>query len=204
MLLCKYCNIDNFWVSQYITIMVILLSPNSYWWKPIIKILDMPLRLAISDIWSILTPWGLSTLTHSLLCPTLPHLWQWAERNEQWAELLPLWPHLIQAIHSLLLCEHFRRLLWYSLRESLYFINILLLTLHFDPVPTEIVQRYCFYTKNSKERLYMWQPSYVSELLPFCNFGMALRDHLMCGINDKVIQCCLLIETTVALNKLVF
>ena len=155
MLLCKYCNIDNFWVSQCITIMVILLSPNSYWWKSIIKILNMPLRLAISDIWSILTPWGLSTLTYSLLCPTLPHLWQWAERNEQLAELWPFWPQLIQAIHSLLLCEHFRRLLWYSLRESLYFIKILLLTPHFDPVPTEIVQRYCILQKFQRETVHV-------------------------------------------------
>ena len=74
-----------------------------------------------------------------------------------------------------------------------------MMTKHYDPVPSEIVQRYKFHTR-------FRQPgetvsTYVSELRSLaehCNFGatldLMLRDRLVCGINDDAIQRRLLAE----------
>ncbi|KAK0156517.1 hypothetical protein N1851_000186 [Merluccius polli] len=77
---------------------------------------------------------------------------------------------------------------------------------HFNPKPSEIVQRYKF---DSRSR----QPSetvssYVAELRRLahdCNFGTTLeqrlRDRLVCGVNDDRIQRRLLSETDVTFEK---
>ena len=64
---------------------------------------------------------------------------------------------------------------------------------HFTPAPSEIVERFKFHTR-------FWKPgesvtAFVSELrsiAKYCNFGdtleTMLRDRIVCGINDAVIQ----------------
>ena len=80
------------------------------------------------------------------------------------------------------------------------------LTQHFDPEPSEIVQRYHFNARNWCKGETV--TTYVSELwglAQFCNFGetldIMLRDHLVCGISDKVTECHLLIETALTWKK---
>ena len=80
------------------------------------------------------------------------------------------------------------------------------MTKHYDPVPSEIVQRYKFHTR-------FRQPgetvsTYVSELRSLaehCNFGatldLMLRDRLVCGINDDAIQRRLLSEQNLTFDK---
>ena len=73
------------------------------------------------------------------------------------------------------------------------------LTEHFTPAPSEIVERYKFHTRFRKSGESV--AAFVSELrsiAKFCNFGETLetmlRDRIVCGINDAVIQCRLLSE----------
>ena len=80
------------------------------------------------------------------------------------------------------------------------------ITKHYNPVPSEIVQRYKFHTR-------FRQPgetvsTYVSELRSLavhCNFGatldLMLRDRLVCGINDDAIQRRLLSEQNLTFDK---
>ena len=77
---------------------------------------------------------------------------------------------------------------------------------HYNPVPSEIVQRYKFHTR-------VRQPSetvsaFVSELRSLaehCNFGDTLepmlRDRLVCGINDDAIQKRLLAHSDLSFTK---
>ena len=80
------------------------------------------------------------------------------------------------------------------------------MTKHYDPVPSEIVQRYKFHTRfrQSGETV----STYVSELRSLaepCNFGatldLMLRDRLVCGINDDAVQRRLLSEQNLTFDK---
>ena len=73
------------------------------------------------------------------------------------------------------------------------------LTEHFTPAPSEIVERFKFHTRFRKPGESV--TAFVSELRSIaksCNFGdtleTMLRDRIVCGINDAVIQCRLLSE----------
>ena len=81
-----------------------------------------------------------------------------------------------------------------------------LMTRHYNPVPSEIVQRYKFHMR-------FCQPmesvaTFVSELRALeehCQFGdtleLMLRDKLVCAINDKAIQKRLLSERELTFEK---
>ena len=83
---------------------------------------------------------------------------------------------------------------------------IRVMTEHHNPTPSEIVQRYKFHSR-------FRQPgesvaTFVAELrslAEFCNFGQTLddmlRDRLVCGINEAVIQRRLLAEPRLTLQK---
>ena len=78
-------------------------------------------------------------------------------------------------------------------------------TAHFDPAPLEIIEHFTFNTR-------VWKTSksiaiYVSELRTIaknCNFGETLetmlRDRLVCGVNNPIIQCRLLSEKALTLK----
>ena len=77
---------------------------------------------------------------------------------------------------------------------------------HFTPTPSEIIECFKFHAR-------FWKPGesvavFVSELhsiAKYCNPGdmleTMLRDHIVCGINDAVIQCRLLSEKELTFNK---
>ena len=90
--------------------------------------------------------------------------------------------------------------------EKEYNQLVQVLTQHFDPAPSEIVRRYHFNTHVQQKGESV--AAYVLELrglVQFCNYGdlleTMLRDCLMCGINDKSIQCRLLAETALTFKK---
>ncbi len=71
---------------------------------------------------------------------------------------------------------------------------------HFNPAPSEIVQRFKFNSRSRKPGESV--STYVAELraiAAFCNFGETLeamlRDRIVCGVNDSAIQRRLLAET---------
>ena len=70
---------------------------------------------------------------------------------------------------------------------------------HFTPAPSEIVERFKFHTRFRKPGESV--AAFVSELRSIaksCSFGdtleTMLRDRIVCGINDAIIQCRLLSE----------
>ena len=74
---------------------------------------------------------------------------------------------------------------------------------HFNPTPSEMVQRFKFHSQFSES-----VAEYVSELrslAEFCNFGTALedmlRDRIVCGISNAQIQKRLLAEKTLTFAK---
>ena len=80
------------------------------------------------------------------------------------------------------------------------------LTEHFQPTPSETVQRFKFHgrTRQPGESV----AAYVAELRAIaehCNFGASLqimlRDQIVCGINDKVVQRRLLSESALSFDK---
>ncbi|XP_030580469.1 uncharacterized protein K02A2.6-like [Archocentrus centrarchus] len=77
---------------------------------------------------------------------------------------------------------------------------------HFEPKPSEIVQRYKFDSRNRKPSETVME--YVAELRRLaqdCNYGntlqQRLRDRIVCGINDDRIQRRLLSETDLTFDK---
>ena len=79
---------------------------------------------------------------------------------------------------------------------------------HHNPTPLEIVQRYKFNSCFRKEGESIATYIYLSELLSIaqhCNFcdnlDDMLRDHLVCGVENKSIQKCLLSEVKLTLKK---
>ena len=77
---------------------------------------------------------------------------------------------------------------------------------HFNPAPSEIVQRFKFNSRMRKPGESV--ATYVAELralAEFCNFGDTLenmqRDQLVCGINDTAIQKYLLSETKLSFRQ---
>ena len=77
---------------------------------------------------------------------------------------------------------------------------------HYQLVASAIIQRFNFHTRACKSGENV--STYVSELwklLKYCNFGETLedmlRDHLVCGINDKRVQCRLLGELGLTFAK---
>ena len=80
------------------------------------------------------------------------------------------------------------------------------LTKHYSPPPSEIVQRFRFHTRVRKPGESV--ATFVAELRglsEFCNFDNSLekmlRDRLVCGINDPAIQKRLLAEPDLTFNK---
>ena len=77
---------------------------------------------------------------------------------------------------------------------------------HYQPVPSVIVQRFNFHTRACKsgESVSMYV-SVLWKLLEYCNFGDTLedmlRDHLVCGMNDKRVQRRLLAEPGLTFAK---
>ena len=80
------------------------------------------------------------------------------------------------------------------------------LTEHFQPTPSETVQRFKFHgrTRQPGESV----AAYVAELRAIaehCNFGASLqamlRDQIVCGIKDKVVQRRLLSESALSFHK---
>ena len=80
------------------------------------------------------------------------------------------------------------------------------LTKHYSPRPSEIVQRYKFHSRFRKPgesvSVFLLELRAMSE---FCNFGatldMMLRDRLVCGVNDDHIQKRLLSEANLTLQR---
>ena len=77
---------------------------------------------------------------------------------------------------------------------------------HYNPTPSEIVQRYKFNSCFRKESESI--TTYLSELCliaQYCNFhdnlDDMLRDHLVCSVGNKSIQKCLLAEVKLTLKK---
>ena len=77
---------------------------------------------------------------------------------------------------------------------------------HFAPAPSKIVKWFKFHTRFRKPGESV--TSYVFELRSIanhCNFEATLetmlRDHIVCGINDAVIQHCLLPEKNITYKK---
>ena len=90
--------------------------------------------------------------------------------------------------------------------EKAYSDLVTVLSAHYSPAPSEIVQRFKFHSRfrNPGESV----ATYVSEirsLAEFCNFGSALeemlRDRIVCGINDDTIQRRLLAEPRLTFKK---
>ena len=83
---------------------------------------------------------------------------------------------------------------------------ITLLKQHYNPTPLVIVQRFKFHTKTRKpsESIATFM-SQLRSIAEFCNFGNMLedmlRDRLVCGIADNVIQKKLLAEDPLSLAK---
>ena len=83
--------------------------------------------------------------------------------------------------------------------EKAYETLVEKLTEHFTPAPSEIVERFKFHSRFRKPGESV--TAFVSELrsiAKFCNFGgtleTMLRDRIVCGINDSIIQRRLLSE----------
>ena len=81
-----------------------------------------------------------------------------------------------------------------------------LLKTHFNPEPSEIVERYKFHTRTRQEKETVSE--FVAELRTiarYCKFGDALqdslRDRLVCGINEDAIQRRLLSEKKLTFDK---
>ena len=77
---------------------------------------------------------------------------------------------------------------------------------HFTPAPSEIVERFKFHKRFRKPEESV--TAFVSELrsiAKYCNFGdtleTMLRDRIVCGINDAVIQRQLLSEKELTFSK---
>ena len=77
---------------------------------------------------------------------------------------------------------------------------------HYNPEPSEIVQRYKFHTRSRKQGETITK--FVAELralAQYCNFGTtlsdSLRDRLVCGVNDEHMQRRLLSEKTLTFDK---
>ena len=80
------------------------------------------------------------------------------------------------------------------------------MTQHHNPPPPEIIQRYKFHTR--QRQLGETIAKYVSELCSLaqtCRFGTTLetmiRDHLVCGVNNDLVQRRLLSEMSLDLKK---
>ena len=80
------------------------------------------------------------------------------------------------------------------------------LTDHFNPTPSEIVERFKFHSRFRRQGESV--ATYVSELrslAKFCNFGASLeemlRDRIVCGINDDALQKRLLSEPGLTFQK---
>ena len=83
---------------------------------------------------------------------------------------------------------------------------IALLKNHFNPEPSEIVERYKYHTRMREPKETV--NDFVAELCALarhCNFGDSLndllRDRLVCGINDDAIQHRLLLEKKLTFEK---
>ena len=90
--------------------------------------------------------------------------------------------------------------------EKTYDELVAKLTTHYAPTPSETVQRHKFHTRVRREGETV--ATFVSELrsiATFCNFGdnleQMLRDRLICGINNEMIQNRLLAEAKLDLRK---
>ena len=86
--------------------------------------------------------------------------------------------------------------------EKSYTFLVDTLSEHFNPVSSEIVERFKFHTRFCKPGESV--TAFVSELRSLaksCNFGdtleTMLQDRIVYGINDPIIQCCLLSEKVV-------
>nr|XP_033495922.1 uncharacterized protein K02A2.6-like [Epinephelus lanceolatus] len=93
-----------------------------------------------------------------------------------------------------------------KLGDKSYSDLVRLLTNHFHPKPSEIMQRWKFNTRNRKPEESV--SDYVAELRKLaqdCNYGesltVMLRDRLVCGINDDRIQRRLLSEDGLTFDK---
>ena len=93
-----------------------------------------------------------------------------------------------------------------SWREKSYEELMMLLTEHYNPAQSEIVERYKFHMRMRHEGETV--STFVAELhslVQYCKFGASLndllRDWIVCGINDENIQWRLLAEKTLTVNS---
>uniref|UniRef100_A0A1A7YSF0 Gypsy retrotransposon integrase-like protein 1 n=2 Tax=Iconisemion striatum TaxID=60296 RepID=A0A1A7YSF0_9TELE len=91
-------------------------------------------------------------------------------------------------------------------KEKTYDELVTLLKNHFDPKPSEIVQRYKFDSRSRKpEESVMEYVAELRRLAQDCNYGntleQKLRDRLVCGINEDRIQRRLLSEVDLTCEK---
>lgn len=83
---------------------------------------------------------------------------------------------------------------------------IKVLSEHYDPKPSSIVQRYKFYycVRAEGESVANYV-AYLRAFAKYCDYGdtldMMLRDRLVCGINHQVIQRRLLAEKSLTFDK---
>uniref|UniRef100_A0A1A8BW73 Zgc:165409 n=1 Tax=Nothobranchius kadleci TaxID=1051664 RepID=A0A1A8BW73_NOTKA len=83
---------------------------------------------------------------------------------------------------------------------------VLLMKNHFDPKPSEIVQRYKFDSRSRKpDETVMEYVAELRRLAQDCNYGntlqQMLRDRIVCGIKDDRIQRRLLSEVDLTFDK---
>ena len=90
--------------------------------------------------------------------------------------------------------------------EKSYKELVTLSTEHYNPAPSEIVERYKFHTRIRHEGETV--STFVAELRSlarYCKFGASLndllRDRIVCGINDENIQRRLLAEKTLTMDS---
>ena len=81
-----------------------------------------------------------------------------------------------------------------------------LLTSHYNPKPSSIVQQFKFYNRNrSKEESVASYMTALRALAEYCEYGeslnMMLRNKLVCSVNHEGIQCCLLAEKDLTYDR---
>ena len=73
---------------------------------------------------------------------------------------------------------------------------------YYQPIPSEIVQRYKFNIRvRASGELIATYVAALRELSEYCNYGDKLRDRLVCGVNHDTIQHKLLAETDLTYEK---
>ena len=93
-----------------------------------------------------------------------------------------------------------------KLKDIKYADLVKALSVHYDPVPSSIVQRYKFYNRSREEGESIADfVASLREIAKYCDYkdtlNMMLRDRLVCGVNHQGIQKRLLSEKELTYEK---